>query len=147
MSTPSAAVVRAGSWVLVGVVAVVLVGVVALLVTRAWADPTVPPLASGPGVVRAHSQVSDVGANLPPTEVSYAGTTFKVAVGTTWGSGDSKRVGLSLVGPGGTTQKYAEYRRGDSITIDGASRVIRTIYVSRDESKDFVDLQVVPPGR
>jgi len=132
--------------VLVGVVAVVLVGAVFLLVARPWSDPGVPPVASGPGVVRVHSQVSDVGANLPPVAVSYAGTTFKVSVGTTSGSGESMLVGLSVTGPRGTSSRYAEYRRGDSINLDGASLKIRTIHVSHEERRDFVDLQVVPAG-
>lgn len=132
---------------MVGVAAVVLAGVVALLVVRPWADPAVPPLASGPGVVRVHSQVSDDGANTPPVEVSYHGTTFKVAVGITSGSGDSMRAGLSVTGPQGTARDYAEYQRGDTITLDGATLEVRTIYVSGgDQRNDFVDLQVIPGG-
>jgi hypothetical protein len=127
---------------IVGVVAMAVL-VAGVLVVRARDDGP-PPVASGAGVFRVHPQYQANGGLRTPEELSYRGTTFRVAFGGAVGSGDATRAGLTVTGPRGTLARYEEYPVGARIRLDGAALEVRAVYAGRSDRDDVVDLQVVP---
>lgn len=131
-------------WLLVAAAAVVVV-VAAIVVVVAKRDSGPPAVASGPGVFRVHVQFRPNGGVRAPDNLSYQGTTFKVAFGGASGSGDDLTANLVVTGPNGTSKPAAKYHRGQTIELDGAGLKVRTIYAGGSDSDDVVDLQVIPP--
>ena len=123
------------------VVLLAVVGVVVL--TR---DDGAPPVSSGPGVFRLHVQSQPDGGVRAPDELSYQGTTFRVAYGGASGSGDAQAASLAVTGPNGTFKPAEQYRKGATIALDGAQLKVRAIYAGASDRDDLVDLQVIPAG-
>lgn len=133
-------------WLVVaGAALLVLVAVVVVVLTTRDDGP--PPVASGPGVFRVHVQFQPNGGLRAPEELTYQGTSFKVAFGGASGSGDRLSAELAVTGPKGTLKPAGKYRRGSTIAVDGAALKVRTIYDAASDRDDVVDLQVIPPGR
>lgn len=131
-------------WLLVaGAVLVVAAVTVVVIATR---DSGPPSVASGPGVFRVHVQFQANGGLRAPDELTYKGTTFKVAFGGASGSGGNLAANLVVTGPQGTVKPVAKYRRGQTIELDGAGLKVRTVYDGGSDRDDVVDLQVIPPA-
>ena len=132
-------------WLLIGGVVLVVVVVVAIVALTSR-DSGPPPVASGRGVFRVHVQSQPDGGVRAPDELSYQGTTFRVAYGGASGSGDAQAASLAVTGPSGSFKPAEQYRKGATIALDGAQLKVRAIYAGASDRDDLVDLQVIPAG-
>ena len=127
------------------VVALLLIAGAAVLVYRVWYGQSPPPPPREAGVVRLTNPNT---GGVPPPEhrvVLAGGQTILLALGQVDGSGESATARLAIVVPPEPSRLVA-LRRGQEVSVPGATIRVLDIYQEPDRAKDAVDVLVTAQG-